>query len=154
MPSNHNATSNTLAVFVYGTLMSHFDNTIDNTLSMNEPKLGDGTFQGKMFRVNRPDGSLVYPAVVESDDPSDLVHGEIYLLSSPAIYHPLDEYEACSPDSPIPHEYERHVVDVNMANGASIKANIYLYAQPTDDLPPIPSGSFLEDIQSGIYGSE
>ena len=134
--------SATPLLFVYGTLMSHADNEIASELATHAPKLGDATFCGKMFRVIRPDGTLAYPAVIPSDDPSDVVHGEVYQLSSPELFDLLDEYEACGSHSPQPHEYERKAMDVNITNGETAQAHIYLYALPTTDLQPIPNGVF------------
>ena len=129
-------------LFVYGTLMSHAGNEMAETLATNASKLGDGTFRGKMYRVHHPDGTWDYPGVIVSGDPSDLVHGEIYRLSSPDIFDLLDDYEACGPNNPQPHEYQRQVVDVQTAEGGCIKAHIYLYALPTAGLEEITGGRF------------
>ena len=136
------ALSNKPLLFVYGTLMSHADNEIAQALAGQATKLGDATFCGNMFRLSRPDGSLVYPAVIPSNNASDLVQGEVYQLASPELFQLLDEYEACGPNDPEPHEYERKVVDVHLTNGKTIRAQIYLYSLPTEHLPPIPSGIF------------
>ena len=129
-------------LFVYGTLMSHADNEMAVTLARHASKLGDGTFRGKMYRVHHPDGTWNYPAVIASDDASDVVHGQIYQLSSPDIFDLLDDYEACGPNTPEPHEYQRQVVEVQTTESKCIKAHIYLYARPTAGLEEITSGRF------------
>lgn len=130
-------------LFVYGTLMSHAVNEMALALATNASKLGDGTFRGNMYRVHHPDGTWDYPAVIASGDPSDLVHGEIYQLSSPDIFDLLDDYEACGPNTPEPHEYRRQVVEVQTTESKCIKAHIYLYARPTAGLEEITSGRFV-----------
>lgn len=129
-------------LFVYGTLMSHAGNEMAGTLARHASKLADGTFRGKMYRVHHPDGTWDYPAVIATDDSLDVVHGEIYQLSSPDIFALLDDYEACGPNTPEPHEYTRLVVEVKTAEGECIKAHIYLYALSTAGLEEITSGRF------------
>ena len=129
-------------LFVYGTLMSHADNDVAATLARHASKIGKATFRGKMFRVSRPDGTLVYPAVIPSDDESDIVHGEIYQLSSPSLFGLLDDYEACGPNDPEPHEYKRQIVEVKISHGTLIQAYIYIYALSTLHLEVISGGSF------------
>jgi gamma-glutamylcyclotransferase (GGCT)/AIG2-like uncharacterized protein YtfP len=129
-------------LFVYGTLMSHADNEFAGMLAEHARKLGGGTFQGKMYRIHHPDGTWQYPAVVVSDEASDLVHGEIYQLSSAELFETLDDYEACGPNSPQPHEYRRQMVQVRDANDQPLRAHIYLYARCTDGLEVIPEGRF------------
>ena len=146
--------SATSLLFVYGTLMSHAENEITDIFARHATKVSDGTFQGKMYRVSRPDGSLVYPAVVPSDNESDVVYGEIYRLSSPSIFARLDEYEECGARSPRPHEYRREVVDVKGPSGEAARSYIYLYSRPTDHLRPISSGTFKQEIQGQLTQGE
>ena len=129
-------------LFVYGTLMSHADNAFAGMLAKHARKVCDATFQGKMYRVQQAQRPFVYPAVVASDDPSDVVHGEIYQLSSADIFETLDDYEACGPNTPQPHEYRRQVVEVRGADHQPVRAHIYLYARCTDGLEVIPEGVF------------
>lgn len=130
-------------LFVYGTLMSHADNAFAGMLAEHARKVCNATFQGKMYRVKQTQRPFVYPAVVASDDPSDVVHGEIYQLSSADLFETLDEYEACGPNTPQPHEYRRQILDVQTTEGECIKAHIYLYARPTAGLEEIRGGEFV-----------
>jgi gamma-glutamylcyclotransferase (GGCT)/AIG2-like uncharacterized protein YtfP len=127
--------------------MSHSEGAMAAMLASQSSKISRGIYQGKMYRVCRPDGSLVYPAVVPSDDESDRVIGELYSLSDPSILDHLDDYESCGPNSPTPHEYHRQLVDIELPTKASVKAYIYLYALSTADLTAIPEGSFVDQIE-------
>ncbi|MFK7909111.1 MAG: gamma-glutamylcyclotransferase [Akkermansiaceae bacterium] len=133
-------------LFVYGTLMSQTEGEMANLLADNATKIGDGFYQGKMFRVSRPDGSLIYPAVIASDDLSDRVTGEIFSLSSLNILELLDEYEGCGENSVRPHEYERQIVNVSLCEAGHLEAFIYMYALPTTGLETITSGSFRDHL--------
>lgn len=139
----HDATTSHL--FVYGTLMSQAESEVHDILTRHATLIGPATFQGTMYLIERPDGSLEYPGVVPSPHPDDVVHGEIYRLDGPKEILPrLDEYEECAPTSPRPHEYRREVVDVRGPSGEAKRSFIYLYNRPTDHLPVLESGSFIE----------
>ena len=129
-------------LFVYGTLMSNADNAFAATLAKYACRLCDGTFQGAMYRVHHSSGTWDYPAVIPSDEASDLVQGEIYQLSSVDLIDLLDDYEACGPNTPKPHEYQRQIAKVRRDDGRFVQAYIYLYAKPIDELEQIAEGSF------------
>jgi gamma-glutamylcyclotransferase (GGCT)/AIG2-like uncharacterized protein YtfP len=129
-------------LFVYGTLMSSADNAFAATLAKYASKLCNGTFRGIMYRVHHPSGEWNYPAVVDSDEASDLVHGEIYQLTSGSLFDLLDDYEACGPNSPKPHEYRRQIAEVRKDDDQATQAYIYLYARSTDGLEVISDGIF------------
>jgi len=139
----HDATTSHL--FVYGTLMSQAESEVHDILTRHASLIGPGSYNGKMYLIERPDGSLEYPGVVPSSDPEDVVYGEIYRLDGPKEILPrLDEYEECAPTSPKPHEYRREVVDVRGPSGEAKRSFIYLYNRPTDDLPVLKDGSFIK----------
>lgn len=129
-------------LFVYGTLMSHAENEFAEMLAEHARKISSATFQGKMYRVLQAQRPFVYPAVVASDQAADLIHGEIYQLSSSDLFETLDDYEACGPSTPEPHEYHRQMVEVRDADDQPLRAHIYLYARCTDGLEVIPEGRF------------
>ena len=122
--------------------MSSAENAYAATLAKHASKLCNGTFQGKMYRVHHSSGSWNYPAVVASEEASDLVHGEIYQLTSTKLFGLLDDYEACGPNTPKPHEYLRQTLAVRTDNERLVHAHIYLYARSTAELEIIPSGTF------------
>lgn len=138
---NHGA--GTSMLFVYGTLMSNAENSIADLLSRHASKVSSATYQGKMYLVTRPDGTLQYPSVVPSEDLNDFIHGELFRFHEPTeIFSQLDIYEECSPSCPQPHEYRREIVHVQGPSGEAVRTFIYLYNRSTVGLPLIEGGSF------------
>ena len=73
------------------------------------------------------------------------IAGEVYSLNEPSSALPmLDAYEGCGPADPPPHAFERHIVDVLMDNGQTIRAWAYLYCLDTGDQSRIISGDYLQ----------
>ena len=107
--------------------------------------VGVARFQGKLHDVGD------YPAAVASDDPADLVYGEVYLLHEPAAtLAVLDHYEGCAPDDPAPHEYARVAADIRLMteDSAPVSAQVYLYRRPVDRLARITHGDYLRWLDS------
>lgn len=144
-------------LFVYGTLMSRFQNVHAVALRQAATLVGAATYRGKMHRVSGPRGVLVYPVVVPSENPTDVVHGELYRLHDRRVLDRLDRYEGCATDSPPPHEYRREVCEVKLASGgptvsgpvargpvarSPVEAMLYLFQGSTLALPRIADGVF------------
>ena len=70
-------------LFVYGTLMRGFDHPMAMLLSRSADFLGEARCRGRLYLVKH------YPGLVLSDDPDDVVFGE---LSAP--YFPTNRPEA------------------------------------------------------------
>ena len=86
-----------------------------------------------------------YPGLVLSDDPADIVHGELFRLRAPdELLRELDMYEACGEGFPEPTEYPAQAVDVTLPDGTTEKAWTYIYNWPVTGLPLIETGRFLE----------
>lgn len=84
-----------------------------------------------------------YPGVVRSDDPKQIVVGELYrVIEAQALFALLDDYEECSPMHPAPHEYVRSLCPVSLPDGSPLSAWVYLYARDVCSLPFIDSGRF------------
>jgi len=64
-------------LFVYGTLMRGYAHPMARLLSANADFLGEARCRGRLYLVKH------YPALVPSDDPVELVHGELYSLRAP-----------------------------------------------------------------------
>jgi len=128
-------------LFVYGTLMSRFENAHAATLRHAATLLGAAAFPGRMFVVRGPRGLLVYPAVTPSAEPSDVVHGELYRLEDERVLDRLDAYEGS--------EYVRTSVEVRTHEGAAHRALIYLYTGDTRALRRIPTGRFDDASRRG-----
>src|SRR6202022_339434 len=77
-------------LFVYGTLMRGFDHPMAQLLSRSADFIGEARCQGRLYLVKH------YPGLLLSDDPTDVVFGELYRLRSPhELLREFDMYEAC-----------------------------------------------------------
>ena len=125
-------------LFVYGTLMRGFDHPMARLLSANADFLGPATCRGRLYLVKH------YPGLLLSDDPADLVFGELYRLRQrDAMLREFDMYEACGEGFAQPTEYLRQTLQVALEDGAASEAWTYVYNWPVTNLPRIASGRFL-----------
>jgi gamma-glutamylcyclotransferase (GGCT)/AIG2-like uncharacterized protein YtfP len=125
-------------LFVYGTLMRGFDHPMAQLLSRSADFLGAARCQGRLYLVKH------YPGLVLSDDPTDIVFGELFRLRQPAeLLREFDMYEACGEGFAEPTEYLRRMLPVTRDDGNS-EAWTYVYNWPVAHLPRIASGRFLE----------
>jgi gamma-glutamylcyclotransferase (GGCT)/AIG2-like uncharacterized protein YtfP len=128
-------------LFVYGTLRRDSNSEMYHLLARYGQFVGDASCQGKLYMVD------YYPGLVPSDNPRDVVHGEVYKLSCPDIVlSRLDDYEECSSKFTKPAEYVRRRVNVKTKSDEVITAWVYIYDRPTDGLQLIESGDFLRKI--------
>ncbi len=114
-------------LFVYGTLRR--GERADVSKKCAATYVGVARARGKMFRVED------HPGMVESDDESDKVIGEVYRLEDALRAWPvLDEYEG--------DEFERSVTSVRMADGQILQAWAYFYRGDTSQKDRISSGDY------------
>jgi gamma-glutamylcyclotransferase (GGCT)/AIG2-like uncharacterized protein YtfP len=126
-------------LFVYGTLMRGFDHPMAKLLSRSADFLGEARCRGRLYRVKH------YPGLVSSDDPDDVVFGELYRLRSPEeLLGEFDMYEACGEGFVEPTEYLRQMLPVTCDDGAVSEAWTYVYNWPVAETARIASGRFLE----------
>ena len=126
-------------LFVYGTLMHGYDHPMAKLLAANADFLGQATCRGRLFLVRH------YPGLVTSDDPADVVHGELFRLRErDALLREFDMYEACGEGFAEPTEYVRRMLSVTHADGTASEAWTYLYNWPVAKLPRVVSGRFME----------
>lgn len=126
-------------IFVYGSLRKDFSSPASEILDNHSEYVGEATFQGKLYKVDW------YPGVVPSDDPDDIVFGEVYKITEKDHVLPaLDRYEGCSPEDPEPHAFVRKQRLVTLDNGGTIDAWIYLYTRPVSGKDRIDSGDYLK----------
>ena len=91
-------------LFVYGTLMRGFDHPMAQLLSRSADFLGTATCRGRLYLIKH------YPGLLLSDDPGDIVFGELYRLRDrDALLGEFDMYEACGEGFPEPTEYIRRM---------------------------------------------
>jgi gamma-glutamylcyclotransferase (GGCT)/AIG2-like uncharacterized protein YtfP len=130
-------------LFVYGTLMRGFDRPMSRLLSRSADFLGEARCQGRLYRMKH---HLIkhYPGLVLSDDPADVVFGELFRLRAPKELLPeLDRYESCGEGFAEPTEYIRQMLPVTLDDRTE-EAWTYIYNWPVTHLPRIASGRFLE----------
>jgi gamma-glutamylcyclotransferase (GGCT)/AIG2-like uncharacterized protein YtfP len=127
-------------LFVYGTLMRGFDHPMARLLSANADFIGEAKCRGRLYLVKH------YPGLVLSDDPADIVCGELYRLRErEAMLREFDMYEACGEGFAPPTEYRREMLQVALDDGAVSEAWTYVYNWPLTQLAPIASGRFLQN---------
>ncbi|HEV7879860.1 gamma-glutamylcyclotransferase family protein [Bradyrhizobium sp.] len=124
-------------LFVYGTLMRGFDHPMAKLLSRSAEFIGPARCQGRLYLVKH------YPGLVLSDDPADVVFGELVRLHAPdTSLVTLDDYEGCGPDIASP-QYLRRLLPVTLGDGTVSEAWTYVYNRPVAKLKRIASGRFL-----------
>jgi gamma-glutamylcyclotransferase (GGCT)/AIG2-like uncharacterized protein YtfP len=126
-------------LFVYGTLMRGYAHPMAQLLSRSADFIGEARCRGRLYLVKH------YPGLVLSDDPAELVFGELYRLRQPVeLLREFDMYEACGEGFAAPTEYVRRMLGVTSGDGAAGEAWTYVYNWPVTGLPQIASGRFLE----------
>jgi gamma-glutamylcyclotransferase (GGCT)/AIG2-like uncharacterized protein YtfP len=126
-------------LFVYGTLMRGFDHPMAKLLSRSADFIGEATCRGRLHLIKH------YPGLVLSDEPDDIVFGELYRLRDrDALLGEFDMYEACGAGFQPPTEYVRRMLNVTLDDGTADEAWTYVYNWPVTGLPRIASGKFLE----------
>jgi gamma-glutamylcyclotransferase (GGCT)/AIG2-like uncharacterized protein YtfP len=126
-------------LFVYGTLMRGYVHPMARLLSANAEFLGEASCRGRLYRVKH------YPGLVLSEEPSEIVHGELYRLREvEAMLREFDMYEACGEGFPEPTQYLRQMLAVTLADGSESEAWTYVYNWPVEKLTRIETGRFLQ----------
>jgi gamma-glutamylcyclotransferase (GGCT)/AIG2-like uncharacterized protein YtfP len=126
-------------LFVYGTLMSTapgaFGKAMRERLQSEAQLLGPAAIRGRLYDLGR------YPALVDSDDPADLVHGQVFALREPGkSFAWLDRYEGIVPGQHGHNEYQRVQRPVRLARGEDITAWVYIYCKSVARAPRIAAG--------------
>jgi gamma-glutamylcyclotransferase (GGCT)/AIG2-like uncharacterized protein YtfP len=125
-------------LFVYGTLMRGFDHPMARLMSRSADFIGEARCQGRLYLIRH------YPGLVLSDDPADVVFGELHRLRAPnQSLREFDAYEGCGEGFAEPTRYIRQMLPVTL-DGKTADAWTYIYNWPVTDLPRIASGRFLE----------
>jgi gamma-glutamylcyclotransferase (GGCT)/AIG2-like uncharacterized protein YtfP len=129
-------------VFFYGTLMRPFNRPGRQRIESQLSFAGRGRIRAALFDLG------IYPAAVPSADDS-MVRGEIYEISNPpAVLAALDEIEGFRPSEPDRSLYLRMRTDVVLEDGRVQSAWAYFYNAPLGRASRIPSGDYLEYLNS------
>jgi len=128
-------------IFVYGTLRRDANSEMHQLLTKYAEFVSDATYQGKLYKVDD------YPGAVPSDNPNDVVQGEVYLLhQADAVLPFLDQYEEFGPEFPEPNEYIRLKQSIALKNGCPITAWVYVYNRSVENLELIKSANFIQTV--------
>lgn len=125
-------------LFVYGTLRSDSGHPMNRILEGFGGRVGRGRVPGALYDVGH------YPGAVETPATRSFVRGEVYLLRDPGRnLEALDRYEGLDDKKPEAGEFRRRRIAVELDDGRTVEAWIYLYNRPTSGLPRIRSGDYL-----------
>ncbi|MBR9999084.1 MAG: gamma-glutamylcyclotransferase [Cyclobacteriaceae bacterium] len=127
-------------LFVYGTLMSAFVNSMSGRLNAGNRLLGPASLNGHLYDLNG------YPGVIHDPCSETRIHGELYeIFEAEETLLWLDRYEVASPEFNLMNEYQRILIPVNFRD-QKINAWMYHYIKSTKNLIRIPSGNYLEYV--------
>jgi gamma-glutamylcyclotransferase (GGCT)/AIG2-like uncharacterized protein YtfP len=125
-------------IFVYGSLRKQKASSMHHLIAGDCEYFSNGAMRGKLYEV------CGYPGAIESSDAKDKVSGELYkMLDRKRVLVRLDDYEECSDRFPVPHEYRRKQISIELTGGGSIVAWVYLYNLDVSNLRQIITGNYL-----------
>jgi gamma-glutamylcyclotransferase (GGCT)/AIG2-like uncharacterized protein YtfP len=130
------ALDSTRLLFVYGTLRRDCPSGAHQEYLGGAQFIATGRTRARLYRVS------YYPALVPCSEPH-WVTGDLFQLPDVASLARIDRYECASPSDPLPHEYQRQQLMIELADGGSISAWCYIYQHSIEHLPLIASGDFL-----------
>lgn len=139
--------SESLAVqqlFVYGTLMSHFDNPMAYVIESHCQVVGKGTIPGKMYYIREE-----FPAAFYDEDSDTKICGQIFTIAPESfqlVMRLLDQYEGFHEKSPEKSLFVRTIVTVQ-ADNHQVPCWTYLYNKSIKGQPQIPTGNFWEFLK-------
>ena len=129
-------------LFVYGTLMSYFNNSFSLALRKRGRLIGGAYTFGELYEVKG------YPEGFYNPDSNTRIQGELYELINPkTLLKWLDSYEEITGHEQEDSEYLRKIVPV-FRNGQKIDAWMYIFNRSTNPLNRIESGSFVDYIKN------
>jgi len=129
-------------LFVYGTLMSTFNNSKSIRLKIQNRKIGKAYIIGYMYEING------YPGAIFDPINGSKILGEIYHLHDiKKTFEWLDFYEEASLECNPKYYYQRILVPV-FYQDKIINAWMYQYVKPTKGLRRIHSGDYLDYISN------
>ena len=126
-------------LFVYGTLMRGFGHPMAQLLARSADFLGNARCRGRLYLIKH------YPGLVLSDDPAEIVFGELFRLRDrDALLAEFDMYEACGEGFAPPTEYLRRMLPLTLDDCTATEAWTYVYNWDVTGLQRIASGNFME----------
>jgi gamma-glutamylcyclotransferase (GGCT)/AIG2-like uncharacterized protein YtfP len=128
-------------LFVYGTLRQNQNHEMNRVMSQQAQLVGSGKVMARLYDLGD------YPGIVLSSSEEEWVVGEVYGIArekAPGLLRALDDYEGLGPDAPLPHEYGRITVEVQLDGGKALMAWAYVLADPDPKYPRIAGSDYLE----------
>jgi len=130
-------------IFVYGTLRKTMATARRELLTKQGEYFSDGYLQGKLYDLGQ------YPGAIESAHSDERVYGELYKITEDgSVLAQLDEYEECSDHFPEPHEHIRKQLPIQLADGSTVNAWVYIYNRGVYGLKQIKSGDYTAYIKT------
>lgn len=127
-------------LFVYGTLLSAFNNEWAVLLRQQAVLLGAARVRGQLFL--HPEGW--FPVLAEGNE---WVHGQVYQLPAAEqganLLRLLDQYEGYTPEHPEESLYVRQQAAVWLDSQQMLSAWLYRFTGSPLDFPPIEESDFL-----------
>jgi len=132
-------------LFVYGTLMSGFNNDFAAVLHQQVHKVIPAFVTGKLYIVTN--WAFPYPKAAYIPNTHSKIYGELLYLDKAidleALISLLDEYEGVDLTYPEKGEYLRKIIPVFTENGTE-QAWAYVQNHSISNLELIPSGDFRQ----------
>lgn len=129
-------------VFVYGTLRQGFSNPGRAILRQHARFVDDARTEGALHDLG------AYPALCLPEGEPDAVQGEVYeLVDEPEQgLAKLDRYEGARGADPLPYERRRRTIE--LADGGSVDAWLYVWTESPPDGSRIEGGDWVEHVKS------
>ena len=126
-------------LFVYASLRSGFKNPAYAYITQFFERIGEGEVDGQFYLQHN------IPVAVPSH--KGKITGELYALKDAGMFNwamcQLDDYEGVNVEAGETPLYKRELVSVNK-NGNPVKAWIYWYNKPIDNLVAIPADEVVQ----------
>jgi gamma-glutamylcyclotransferase (GGCT)/AIG2-like uncharacterized protein YtfP len=123
-------------LFIYGTLLNH-NNEFAVYLKEHSHFFANGKVRGKLYDIGEYPGAIL-------DNGDEYIYGVILQIEDPeVVFFEIDDYEGYGDGQPEPNEFIRISADVETVSEI-VSCYIYVYNLPTDGLPRIADGRFLQ----------
>lgn len=133
-----------VCVFVYGTLRCALGHPMARLLDRAE-FIAEASVPGRLYDLG------AYPALVRGRSARERVYGEVYRLRQPKLMlQRLDAYEGCRQRGPTVDEYRRQAMRVQLQDGRSLTAWVYVYNRAPPSGGRLRSGDYLRGRRAGV----
>ncbi|MBT29877.1 MAG: hypothetical protein CMO01_09480 [Thalassobius sp.] len=136
-------------LFVYGTLMTGFDNPYALQLHRSVGKVVKASIKGELYIVSN--WHFEYPLAVFDEHSQSEIKGEVLEIENnlEELLEVLDKYEGIESVNPDAGEYVRAEIPVSTENGTEI-CWAYINNKPFEGLARLESGDFRAYLKNKI----